>query len=158
MKKFHVYGLGLVLFALSFTSNADAHWYRYRGWAPVGIAGCYATYPSFGWYPFYLANNNYGTYGALAYSVATGSTGWASGWGNQAAAENAALVNCGVGDCEIQVWFRSACAALTVSRLNEAITGWAWSGTAATAQNLALRQCRIRGGLECKTVAWACSP
>ncbi len=107
---------------------------------------------------FAAASRVEASYGAIAYSVATGSTGWSRGFYTQSEAEYEALRRCYASDCKPVVWFNGACGALAVSRYNPSLYGWAWNTEVAFAENQALRFCQIHGGLDCKTVAWACSP
>lgn len=98
------------------------------------------------------------SYGAIAYSVATGNTGWSRGFNNQGAAEAEAIARCFASDCQSVVWFNGACGALAVSHYNPALFGSAWNIEIAFAQNQAHRLCRVNGGLDCATVQMACSP
>lgn len=97
-------------------------------------------------------------YGAIAYSVATGATGWSRSFNTQVGAEYEAIRQCNASDCQAVVWFHNACGALAVSHYNPALFGSAWNREVAFAQNQAHRLCRVNGGLDCATVQMACSP
>ncbi|WP_237358354.1 MULTISPECIES: DUF4189 domain-containing protein [unclassified Rhizobium] len=56
------------------------------------------------------------TYGAVAYSPSSGTTGWPHAYGNRGAAETVARRNCddSANDCRITIWFRNGCGVAAV--------------------------------------------
>ena len=94
-------------------------------------------------------------YGAIAWSPSTERYGYSHNYGNRGSAESRALNECGVGDCEVAVWFRNACGALAVS--SDGAWGYGWAGSSSAARNRALRECRARGQ-SCRILTSVCSP
>lgn len=95
-------------------------------------------------------------WGAIAYSKATGATGWSHSAVNEVDAEITALDGCGdyADDCVTAVTFRNGCGALAVGRNG----GWGadWGVDRYEAQEDALDRCGSydRG---CRVIRWQCS-
>lgn len=92
------------------------------------------------------------SFGAIAYSPATGQWGWARNFTTRAGAQNRALAECRSAargrSCQVAVWFRNACGSLAIGP-----NGWGsgWGNTRARAQaeargacNRYSRNCAIR--------------
>ena len=94
-------------------------------------------------------------FGAIAYSRATGATGWSNKRDTRDEAEQSALEYCGERDCEIEVWFDGTCAAIAVG--NGGRPTWALGDTAREAQVNSLAKCRDAGGGACEVKESACS-
>lgn len=107
---------------------------------------------------FVAARSADASFGAISYSIATGNTGWSSGFFNRAAAEMEAVAQCMATDCRVVVWFNGGCGALAVSSYNPSIYGIGLAFDEGIAQNYAHRQCRINNGGWCATKQFACSP
>lgn len=95
------------------------------------------------------------SYGAIAFSPATGATGWSHSFDTRRQAERRALAGCSgnARDCRIAIWFVNACGALAVGR-----NGWGagWGNDRRRAEQEASRSCdnNSRG---CRVVRWQCS-
>ena len=94
-------------------------------------------------------------YGAIAYSPATGSQGWAHDYDSKDAAEAAAITNCRLqaNDCSVPVSFRNGCGALAVGSTN---FGSGWGADRKTAERLALRLCGQRSR-NCRILRQVCT-
>lgn len=92
-------------------------------------------------------------FGAIAFSTRSGAHGWANDYGSRYGAENAALAQCG-GGCRVVLWFKNTCGALATASDNSYGTGW--SGSRRTAEAIAMRNCRERGG-GCGILRWVCT-
>jgi uncharacterized protein DUF4189 len=96
------------------------------------------------------------TYGAIAFSPATGAWGDAFGHGSRGEAERRALGECSrrARDCTVAVWFKDRCGAV-------ASAGAVWASglghTRAAASTDALKDCRQRGATGCETRHAVCS-
>ncbi|SMC56545.1 DUF4189 domain-containing protein [Rhizobium sp. RU36D] len=95
------------------------------------------------------------SYGAIAYSPRTGSTGWSYSFDTRVGAERRAMQGCTshARDCRIAIWFVNACGALSVGS-----SGWGsgWGSDRARAEYEANRSCsgQTRG---CRVIRWQCS-
>ncbi|MFI6866195.1 DUF4189 domain-containing protein [Nocardia sp. NPDC050406] len=74
-------------------------------------------------------------YGALALSKSTGNVAYAVNYGSYGAADNAAIAECGGGDCAVVVHFANACGA--VAQGADTRFGWAWAATKVEAEKAA---------------------
>jgi Caspase domain/Domain of unknown function (DUF4189) len=94
-------------------------------------------------------------YGAIAYSPATGSQGWAHDYDSKDAAEAAATTNCRLqaNDCSVPVSFRNGCGALAVGSTN---FGSGWGADRKTAERFALRLCGQRSR-NCRILRQVCT-
>lgn len=95
------------------------------------------------------------TYGAIAYSPATGAHGWANNHTSRSAAEGQALAYCRqyAKDCIEPVWFRNACGALAVGPNGY---GMAWGADRRAAEAKAMQTCRKYSG-NCGVRRWVCT-
>ncbi|WP_280400877.1 DUF4189 domain-containing protein [Nocardia carnea] len=75
-------------------------------------------------------------YGALAISQSTATVASAVNYGSSAAADNAAVAECGVADCQVVVHFANACGA--VAQGADYRFGWAWDANRAGAERRAV--------------------
>ncbi|WP_246735684.1 DUF4189 domain-containing protein [Agrobacterium sp. a22-2] len=95
------------------------------------------------------------SFGALAYSPATGSTGWSHSHTARRAAERTALDGCAqyADDCRVAIWFKNACGALAAGP-----NGWGsgWGDDRARAEYEAMKVCS-RNTRGCRTIRWQCS-
>jgi hypothetical protein len=92
-------------------------------------------------------------YAAIAFSKASGASGYSYSEPSRAAAEERALQECGPG-CGVVIWTHDACAALAVGQGNGYGTYWSTSKT--LAGNGALSQCAARTS-GCRVTAYTCS-
>lgn len=92
-------------------------------------------------------------WGAIAYSTSTGRWGLVYNYPTQAKAVNAAVVRCGVRDCQAVVWFRNGCGAFAKGTR---AYGWGIGNSRAQAEENALAECRKRGP-NCGIVSWSCT-
>lgn len=92
-------------------------------------------------------------WGAIAYSTRTGRWGLVYDYPTQAKAVNAAVVRCGVRDCQAVVWFRNGCGAFAKGG---SAYGWGIGNTRAIAEENALAECRKRGPA-CRIISWSCT-
>lgn len=84
------------------------------------------------------------TYAAIAYSEATGSVGYATGYQSRQDAESAAVRYCGAYDAEVVVWVCNGWCALALGD-DLGIYGYGWhNGSRARAVDRALSECRQR--------------
>jgi uncharacterized protein DUF4189 len=97
------------------------------------------------------------TYGAIAFSPATGAWGDAFGYPSRGGAEQRALGECGrrARDCTVAVWFRDQCGAIASA------SGGVWASglgkTAAAASADVMTDCRKRGAKSCESRHAVCS-
>lgn len=86
--------------------------------------------------------------------------GYSYGSPSPAAAAGRALAECranGDGTCQVVVRIRNACGAFAVAGPGGCrARGWAYAGSRAAAENLAVGQCRKYGGGDCHVQAWVC--
>lgn len=94
--------------------------------------------------------------GALAVGTCNGD-GWSYSWPTIARAESVAMANCTAkGDtCQVVVTMIRECGAFAVSGTCGA-RGWGVARSRATAESIALAQCRSYGGTACALRAWVC--
>ena len=83
------------------------------------------------------------SYGAIAYSPATGRYGWSYKAAERATAERMAIDSCGAADAIILVWASDAHVALALG--DGRVYGSAWGADRARAEQLALQSCRGHG-------------
>jgi hypothetical protein len=97
-------------------------------------------------------------YGAIAYSVSTGSWGSAYHWSSREEAERVAVKNCAkfAKDCKAVVWFENWCGALSTDSSSDAY-GWNSAATLPAARAGAQSECAKNGGNNCKVLAALCS-
>lgn len=95
-------------------------------------------------------------YGSIAFSPATGATGFATKRSTWAKAQGWAMYYCRgeANDCRIAVNFVNACGA--VARGENGGWGSDWNTTAISAQNDAIDKCSVNDS-GCHVVKWACS-
>ncbi len=102
-----------------------------------------------------LANANYG---AMAYSVSTGSHGYSYDYATPQQATNVAIRFCEqyaqAGDCKSLVVFKNGCGAL--ARASDYSAGSGWGANRAAAESYALQSCQ-RYGPNCKVIRWVCT-
>lgn len=99
------------------------------------------------------------TWGAIALSP-DGASGAATGRRSKSVAAKDAegvCTNAGGKACKVAFTFKNQCAAAAVPSAGEGGTSFARSADEATSKELALKECRSGGGLECRTVYSACS-
>jgi hypothetical protein len=86
--------------------------------------------------------------------------GYSYDYPSQRAAERRALSECrarGDRSCQVVVTIHQSCGAVAVSGPGGcSARGWAYAGTRARAENIALGQCRKYGGRNCHVKAWVC--
>ena len=92
-------------------------------------------------------------WGALAYSSATGSYGFAYDYSTKAEAINHAVGKCAARDCHAVVWFHNGCGAFA---RGPHAWGWGIGDNRHAAEETALAECRKVGG-GCQIVEWACT-
>lgn len=94
------------------------------------------------------------SFGAIAYSPATGALGWSYEHNTRRSAESTAYGNCNAGDCRIAIWFKNGCGAVAVGNGG----GWGadWGADRDPAQYLAVEACRKHTN-GCRVVRWQCS-
>ncbi|MBW6422618.1 DUF4189 domain-containing protein [Rhizobium sp. XQZ8] len=94
------------------------------------------------------------SFGAIAYSPATGATGWSYDHNSRRSAERTAQNNCNANDCEIAIWFKNGCGAVAVGQQG----GWGadWGADIDPAKYLAVEACR-QHTTGCRVVRWQCS-
>jgi hypothetical protein len=95
-------------------------------------------------------------FGALAIDSNRGSGwGWSKGMASRAAAQRAALAQCG-GRCHIVLTFWNTCGAFAAEQApGSGINGWGTGSTTGPAQARAMAECTRRGG-SCQARVWAC--
>jgi serine/threonine-protein kinase len=93
-----------------------------------------------------------GNFGAIAFSPATGATGYTYDMPTREVAEERALQQCGA-RCRTVLWFRNACGALAVGNNG---FGSAWAPQQRAAALMALDRCRQRTS-ECRIKVTACA-
>ena len=95
------------------------------------------------------------SYGAIAFSPATGATGWSHSLRTRREAERLAMRGClgHAGDCRVAIWFVNACGALAVGR-----NGWGsgWGNDRRRAEREAIGTCSANTR-SCQVVRWQCS-
>jgi Domain of unknown function (DUF4189) len=99
----------------------------------------------------YCRSHSSDAFGALAYSLKTGQTGWAASYDTQDAADQKAVGSCGADDCGVVVRFDDACAALAANGNGRYATRVGSSQM--DAEGLALEAC----GGDCRVEVWSCS-
>jgi hypothetical protein len=105
-----------------------------------------------------LATSAWGQYGALAVDGTHGSRwGTSAEYSTQSAADQRALNKCG-GGCRVVVRVQNQCGAYAADQASgSSVAGWAMEPNQASADNLALWECRNRGGRSCQIRVRACS-
>ena len=95
------------------------------------------------------------SYGAIAYSPATGAHGYSYDFNSRRTAEKRALNGCfqHANDCFVVVWFENACGALAVGNNGY---GYGWAGSRAGAERHALNGC-FKNTRNCGIRRWVCS-
>jgi len=91
-------------------------------------------------------------HGAIAYSRSTGRVGWSFGKSTRWHAARAALAECGVADCELQVWDHNQAAVLVKADDGCVYTGYSPSRWIAI--NWAMNRCASAGGTDCHVERW----
>ncbi len=94
------------------------------------------------------------SFGAIAFSRASGRTGQSSNCCTRSTADRRAVADCRKADCRVEVWLDNNCGALAAGR-----GGWAYAvgDDKVQAERLALSQCAAHGGSRCKVAASLCS-
>jgi hypothetical protein len=103
--------------------------------------------------PTSSATSQRDNWGAIAYSVGTGRWGLVYDYPTQAKAINAAVMRCGVRDCQAAVWFRNGCGAFAKGGR---AYGWGIGNSRGEAEEKALAECRKRGP-GCRIISWSCT-
>ena len=97
-------------------------------------------------------------YGAISYSLKSGSHGYSYNYSTREAAETKSDRECegysGYGDCKTLIWFRNGCGALATSPTRAYGSGWGADRGIAEAN--ALIGCR-KYSHSCKIVRWVCT-
>lgn len=95
-------------------------------------------------------------WGAIAYSQSTGASGSSYGWGYQSDAEATAYEGCAdyANDCEIAVYFESACGALAVGSNGGWGADWGYDESSASSSAVGLCSDYDAG---CEVHTWQCS-
>ena len=99
------------------------------------------------------------TWGAIALSP-EGASGAATGRRSKSSAAKDAesvCINAGGRACNVAFTFKNQCAAAAVPSAGKGGTSFGSSANEATSKELALKECRAGGGLDCRTVYSACS-
>jgi hypothetical protein len=163
--------LAIALFAsVSFRAEANVVWRPYHisfihngavlGWGNWGwpVVNTFPTYPYFGtsYWSYYNYQPYYASFGAIAYSKATGEVGIAWGNENRSIAERQAVNYCGEADCRTVVWVQGGCGSVTKSEASGQI-GYAYATSKHLASSYAMRGCQRDGNDDCKQLAWVCS-
>lgn len=104
--------------------------------------------------PLEIPSNDNDKFGAIAYSSSTGKTGNSWNYSRLSEAYNKALESCGQNDCEIAIWFRSACGALAVG--NNGCWEAHWGANRSDAERKAMNSCSQRCE-ECRIIASPCT-
>lgn len=169
------------------SSTSEAYWRPYHnnivvngasiGWGYYGwpiVVGPVYTFPVYGYsyWGYWNYEPYYATYGAIAYSKATGQFGFAYAHNSRRAAERDAVNYCGEEDCKSVIWVQGGCGALAKSPAIPAVPasegveaveavdarmGYAYASNKLDAQRYAMRGCKRSGGEACKQLAWVCS-
>lgn len=94
------------------------------------------------------------SFGAIAYSPATGALGWSHDYNSRRGAESTAYNNCNANDCRIAIWFKNGCGAVAVGNGG----GWGadWGADIDPAKYLAVEACQKHTN-GCRVVRWQCS-
>jgi hypothetical protein len=97
------------------------------------------------------------SHGAIAYSRATGSYGYAYDHDSEAHARRAALRYCGrhASDCRVVVTLVDQCGAIAETPRRDVAAGL--GKTRKEAEDRSLAACRAAAGTTCSVVAWTCS-
>lgn len=97
-------------------------------------------------------------YGAMAYSVSTGSHGYSYDYATPQQATNVAIQFCEkyakTGDCKSLVVFKNSCGA--IAQASDYSAGSGWGANRAIAESYALQSCR-RYGPNCEVISWVCT-
>lgn len=96
-----------------------------------------------------------GSYGAIAYSPASGEFGYSDKYANRAQAESRAKQECGKSDCQVVVWYYNKCGALATD--DDGAWGADNGDDGARANQAALAKCAEEHGKNCKVIASYCS-
>lgn len=102
-------------------------------------------------------------YGAIALSLGDGAGGIANDRSSKAAAKRGAMATCkrrssSPGQCEVGVWVKNACGAISVKRSGGGIGGYGWAvrKTKGPAVRAAQHECTKRFG-KCRKYGWVCT-
>ena len=97
------------------------------------------------------------SYGAIAYSRASGAWGVSETWGSQDKAESYAMKKCAEkgNGCKVIVWFDRGCGAVVSSE--DATTFWSLGDSEGQARADALKKCAGSGSKNCVAQAYHCS-
>ena len=100
-----------------------------------------------------------GGFGAIAYSVSSGTHGYSYGQASQAAAEAMAVRQCqlqgGASDCAAVLWFNHSCGALAAN--DRHAYGAEWAASTADAERKAVATCLAQGSGSCTVARSFCS-
>ena len=96
------------------------------------------------------------SFGAIAYSVSSGSWGYSENYGSRAEAQTRAMRECRTSDCEVAAWFYNSCGALAADEKNGS-WGAAQGSNVAKAQAGAQARCVKEGGTNCQILFSRCS-
>lgn len=101
-----------------------------------------------------------GSFGAIAFSTATGAIGFGQDNATREEAESVALQNCRAvstqpDDCKTVMWFQNACAAIAVG--DDGGYGWAWHANRDIAAQNSIAQCQRYSKGGCRVMRRACS-
>ncbi len=95
------------------------------------------------------------TYGAIAFSPATGANSYSYDYASRSGAEQRALSECNKRSrgCRVAIWFKNSCGALAIGA-----RGWGagYDASRAAAEQRAFSQCASRSG-GCRVRVWACN-
>jgi serine/threonine-protein kinase len=96
------------------------------------------------------------SFGAIAFSQATGGYGFSYDHGTRREAESRAMSECNSRSrgCKVAIWFKNACGAVATGSNN----GWgsAWAGSRERAERDAIGYCSEQTR-NCQVLAWACT-
>lgn len=99
--------------------------------------------------------NNYGYWGAIAYSFSNGTDGSAWDYSTEREAANNALRSCARSDCRVLVTFESECGAIAFGGGNGWGGGYGYNHD--EARGAALNTCRKYGNKDCRVAASVCT-
>jgi hypothetical protein len=94
--------------------------------------------------------------GAIAYSEATGASGFSFNRVTEDAAKEEAMKKCG-DSCTVALTWKKGCGALARSDSDMKVFGAKTASSRLTAEGAAKANCMSKGAGFCKVVAWACN-
>lgn len=97
------------------------------------------------------------SFGSIAINSVTGAAGISANYSSQNEANNAALGQCGVINCQTAIQFGSNMCGALARATNGVIFGWATNSSSAGAKANSITQCINRNGVGCAVVLDQCN-